>query len=439
MKSVNKLKSGLLALTLTVIGLVFWTKSEWQAINENLIDKLNLPSSDRSVSLIIEKGQIDQQINLDDYEQVKPIYYSVTNLGITQVKPQVVVNGKDWFTDQAIVNDALKEIDRQKATSEEVSLAMLKFVINNRYHHEPPLYKVYQSIENPVQYFNSWGYGWCSDSALSLVQLLHLANYKARLVSIEDHLVGEVYYDEAWHMLDPDREVYYKNLKGEIASVKEIVNNNQLLNQPFFTGEKGVDVIPFTRKMQIEAFAKNARDYQPAKTLIDHQDYQNELVYRLRSNEEIRFYYDYQGKYYWGFKSKQPPEFTNGVLISGNNGGFYQFQLPYTILASYIHKPNLCKATIKVRFSLDGKDWKRVTNCQDDVLNLADLFPIGENSFPANKYYLTLPWSLDDYQIITQFQVAPKSIPKFNLGSNQIEMKKALKTDIKVEFGYLSN
>jgi len=72
-------------------------------------------------------------------------------------------------------------------------------------------------------------------------------------------------------------------------------------------------------------------------------------------------------------------------------------------------------------------------------LSLTDLFPIGEGSYPTQKYFLLLPWSLTDYQILTQFQTAPRSIPRPNVGVNNVEIKKSLKSDIEIEFGYLYN
>jgi len=123
-------------------------------------------------------------------------------------------------------------------------------------------------------------------------------------------------------------------------------------------------------------------------------------------------------------------------LISENKGGYYQFDLPFPIVASYIHKPNLCKAINKIRFSLNGTHWKKITDCQNDVLNLTDLFPIGERSYPAKKYFLTLPLSLSEYQVLTQFQTAPRSIPRLKLGVNDIEIKNPLSSNIEVKFGY---
>ncbi len=442
LKNKYLIKTGVLTVFLSFV--LYWLflvpVVKVKQISEEVKTKAGLPDNDEVISLVVEKGQAKKQFNVDNYKQKKLVYYSIINLGKRAIQPQVIINGQDWFSDKSIADYALKEIDRQKANNEEKVIALLKFVIKNRYHWLPPLGKVsYYFIENPVQYFNSWGYGFCDDSALVLAQLLYLSGFEARQVNVEKHLITEVFYDGDWHALDPDREVYYRNLKGEIASIEEIVDNNQLLDSPIWLKEVDAKTVKSTREAQAIAFSKKAKGNNPVKVSIKSKDYQDELIYRLKSNEEIRFYYDFKDKYYWGFENKPPPEFTNGVLISQNKGGYYQFDLPFPILTSYIHKPNLCKAINKVRFSLDGTRWKKITDCQDDVLSLTGLFPVGEESYPANQYFLVLPLSLKNYQILTQFQTAPRSIPKPNVGVNDVEIKKSLKSDIEIEFGYLSD
>ena len=157
----------------------------------------------------------------------------------------------------------------------------------------------------------------------------------------------------------------------------------------------------------------------------------------MQQDEEIRFYYDFPGRYYWGYSDEKPPEFTNGVLISKNRGGLIRTALPFPIVSAYLYKPDLCQTVIKPRFSLKGGRWQKLTGCQDDIIKITDHFPTGEGTYPTEKYFLLLPFSLTDYQLLTQFQTASKSIPHLNDGANDIELKEALNSDIKLEFGYV--
>ena len=437
-------------IKIVLLTLIFWLllypfQLGSKPLAEALKAQAGLPGHNQEISVIVEKNQIKKQLEVADLPEKAPVYYSLTNLGRKSIKPQAVINGRDWFSDRSIVDYALNEIDQENLTDEEKTLAIFYFMVKNTYHWTPPLYDTsYYFIENPVQYLNNWGYGYCGNTARVLAQLLFLAGYKARLVNLTNHIVTEVFYDESWHGLDPDTGLYYRSQTGKIASAEEIINNKQLLESPIWIKDKQT-VIKINRLSGSSNWDQAALDlaysekvwrYTPAEESLANTDYRKELWYHMRPNEEIRFYYDFKDKYYWGFKSDPPPEYTNGVLISDNNGGVFKFQLPFPILASYIFRPNLCRAAEPIRFSLDGWHWQKITACENDVLNLTDLFPRGEGSFPTQQYFLALPLSLTDYQILTQFQTAAKSIPVPTIGVNELELKNPLRSDIKVEFGY---
>lgn len=415
--------------------LIFWFFSfgvEPQ-LNQEIISRMDLPAAEKTNSITIPKGQ-SRQIFSTDAEN--PIYYSLTNKGIKAVKPQIVVNDKDWFTDQAIVSQALKELDRQTATREEQALALTNFVVKNRIHWAPPLFDTYYFVKNPVQLFNSWGYGYCADSALALTQLAYLAGLPARLVNLTEHVVSEVFYDGSWHALDPDMEVYYRNFSGAIASVQDIVADNRRLDSPVWLKPKQAYEIKIIREVMDLAYSQPALRNNPVEETINNRDYRKELIYSLRPKETIRFYYDFPKDYYWGFFDQPPPEFTNGILLSGNRGGAYKFHLPFPILAVYIYRPGLCRAIAPVRFSLNGRQWQPINDCQNDVLSLNGLFPKGESSFPTQHYWLALPISLTGYQIATQFQTAPKSLPSFIPGDNDLLLKSPLPAPVQLELGF---
>ena len=163
---------------------------------------------------------------------------------------------------------------------------------------------------------------------------MSLAGYEARLVNLVDHVVGEVFYSGAWHVLDPDIEVYFRNSQGLVASAEEIAGNNQILNSPVWLKNIEENKKNIVTEVLIKTYSEKPWRYTPAAESIKNKEYQSELIYRLRPKEEIRFYYYFKGRYYWGFEDKRPPEFTNGVLISQNQGGFFRWELPFPIVAA---------------------------------------------------------------------------------------------------------
>src|SRR3990167_4247542 len=100
----------------------------------------DLPYSDKTVSLTLGKNQTEAQLTIDSNDQEKPVYYSLTNLGVKTIKPRVIINGQDWFSDEAILGSALKNLDKDTATNQEKVLAVFKFITDNQLHWYTPLY-----------------------------------------------------------------------------------------------------------------------------------------------------------------------------------------------------------------------------------------------------------------------------------------------------------
>lgn len=434
-------KTAILFILIIFLSLNFWSfffrpSQEITPIFSWLSFAAGLPYSNKTTSFILQKNQVKNQVSLSRNTQEDLIYYSISNLGKKIITPQVIINGQDWFSDQGILDSALRNFNKNSFTNQDKVLAIFKFVTDNQSHWHTPLYGTsYYYVDNPVRYLNNWGYGFCSDSSTILIQLLTLAGYNARLVNLVDHVVAEVFYDGFWHVLDPDMEVYYLNKKGRIASVEDIVADNSLLDFPIWLREISNNTKASIRQILAKAYSQPPKIFTPAERGLNSKKYQSQFKYQLRPGEEIRFYYNFPGKFYWSYSDKKPPEFTNGILISRNKGGLIRTTLPYPIVSAYLYKPGLCKPPVP-RFSLDGIHWKKLPTCQDDILNFFDLFPVGEKTYPIEKYFLLLPFSFKDYQLLTQFQIAPKSIPRFNFETNMIELKEALNSDIKLEFGW---
>lgn len=404
--------------------------------------KLDLPYANSHFHFKIEEdkkeltGQIPQMYG-------EPVYFSITNIGEQEITPQLVVNNQDWLSNEAILKSSLTGKTIKK--DEDFILAIWKFIVENRYHYYPVLYEPeYAILENPVQYFNSWGYGFCSDSAMVLAQLAELAGIRSRVVYLKEHVVAEVFYEGRWHMLDADRKNYYRNVGGDIASVQDILDEPRLLEQ---TKER-FNLSDWIYEKQLEAYSsKEPKEIVYADSFFQ-ENLPEDFKYSLRAGEEIRSYYEWKDKFYWGWKPEEPPIYSNGILISLSpkksflssstlNKKEISFQLPYPIVGSYVYGRGVCYDMNKIEFSLDGKTWEVISGtCRNNLLDLSEMIPIGKGTKPTHEYFLKAPKSLINRVIITQFQVAPKSIPRPHSGDNTFKLKKPLNEDIKVKFGF---
>ena len=87
-----------------------------------------------------------------------------------------------------------------------------------------------QSLPNdPIKILNAFGFGCCDQLAQTLAWIWQTEGYQARVAAFPFHTVPEVFYNNSWHMLDPDHRVYYPKDDGTIASVAEILADTSLI------------------------------------------------------------------------------------------------------------------------------------------------------------------------------------------------------------------
>jgi hypothetical protein len=113
---------------------------------------------------------------------------------------------------------------------------------------------------DPIEILNSFGFGCCDQLAQTLAWMWQLEGYQARVVTFPFHTVPEIFYDNSWHMLDPDHRIYYAKDDGTIASVAEILVDPTLISRA--SDANGRDPIGFLASDMAQAYAENGPDVQ---------------------------------------------------------------------------------------------------------------------------------------------------------------------------------
>ncbi len=80
------------------------------------------------------------------------------------------------------------------------------------------------SVLDPIKLFNVYGYTLCSVSSANVMCLARYVGLPARCFTINNHVVPEIFYDNAWHMFDADLIEYFPKADGSIASLQEIID-----------------------------------------------------------------------------------------------------------------------------------------------------------------------------------------------------------------------
>lgn len=417
----------LMILCVSIVVFRFWLIGNQNNVYKKIPQLLGAPEVMRTIPILSSSKETSFQA-----PSIKPTYYSIYNPNYFPILPHVVINNHDWST----VDSIMEEIFTNTASSSaEIAFSLWNFVSKNIYHAPSPAKGVtndvlYTEVRNPPQMLNSWGYSYCGDTAAVLAQLGYLSGFPSRTVNVKNsHSATEFFYDNKWHLFDADRQVVYID-KGAVASYEEVRNNLRLISgtdHKLLAGYFG-DI----KNLQFEYFTATQ------STMVYYDDTYpivSDFPLELHAHDEIRFYYDWRDAYFWNSISDKPPVFTNGFLISpvsatgqlkGLIGKPYEIQLPYPIVGLFLLIPqcNLSKIFLSVENSQlsDIGDF----SCSEEVVNLSEYIPKGTNTYPSHSLSILLPFILPNGFIITQFQVAPNSLPTITEGTNTISWGSSL-------------
>jgi len=107
---------------------------------------------------------------------------------------------------------------------EQKALAIWKSVVRYRHQENPPNEYISSSdnVHDPIKTFNVYGYGQCCCASSNVEGLARYLGMPAQGRAITAHSVPEVWYDNAWHLLDGSLMTYFRDASGKVASVDEI-------------------------------------------------------------------------------------------------------------------------------------------------------------------------------------------------------------------------
>jgi hypothetical protein len=89
------------------------------------------------------------------------------------------------------------------------------------------------AIREPGNLLKHGSSAFCSDSSYVLMRLALEAGIRPRHVGLYGHVVMEAWYDDAWHMYDPDFEVVASDRSGAILSVAALSRDKERVRQEY--------------------------------------------------------------------------------------------------------------------------------------------------------------------------------------------------------------
>ncbi len=169
-------------------------------------------------------------------------------------------------------------------TDEDLAIAAWHYVISHRFHYCSAGTQVngqYIYNSDPILILNGFGFGCCDQSALTLAWIWQQFGYKARVAVFDFHTVPELFFNNAWHMMDTDHEAYYFLNDGvTIASVAELLADpNMIVRQAV----NGLDPIGWPAVEMAQLYVQYAQTLRyPTSYLTNHG-----LSLYLRPHEEL--------------------------------------------------------------------------------------------------------------------------------------------------------
>ncbi|MDD4891097.1 MAG: hypothetical protein PHU85_14340, partial [Phycisphaerae bacterium] len=165
---------------------------------------------------------------------------------VSLASAQVVVNPRITINDSIDCSSAaevVKQITKPGMTDEQKAIACWKFMLDHFYHWFPPNEECEgEPVRDFAKAINSYGFSPCFGNAPVLTDLWEACGFKTRSWTITGHSIPEVFYGDAWHMLDADARAWHRKADGQIASVEELAKDPKLFTEP---KEKSDPYYPF--------------------------------------------------------------------------------------------------------------------------------------------------------------------------------------------------
>jgi hypothetical protein len=336
-------------------------------------------------------------------------------------------------------------------------------------------------MHDPVRYLNVYGYGFCDDSAAVFAVLARQAGLKARVWSLNHHVVAEAYFDGDWHMLDPDGEIYYLDDDGEtISSVETLEQRPDIIRK--YPSPHCTDTDNLVRIYTTTDDNKVSTWYDRTSEAV------HTMAYTLRPGESLMRSWDNWGKYFSSRFLDEPkrygngrftfnPIFENGLFRKGDacvrnirvdQGGqkcrlapalrdrsgvlIYRFESPYPFLDGAVSLRGTLdgEAGLELAFSETGDEWRTVWSA-DGPGPVEAAVPTGgyfRNGYgrPMYAYNLRLSLSesegaavrLEELSVRSDVQVAPASLPALEAGKNRVRYLDETpgQRDVEITFAY---
>jgi hypothetical protein len=342
--------------------------------------------------------------------------------------PRLRVNGfGGWRNLDEVVSAALGGSGELLSPRERAE-RIWRFVVAHRFHSDPASAGI--ESHDPVKLLNIYGYGFCDDGANVLAAIARAAGIPARIWGLGGHVVPEVFYDERWHMFDPDNEVYYVDREGLVASVEQLVAEPQLFARPTLApGRRGSYYGP---GWAAPIFTSSADNRLASYALVTQP---HTMMCVLRPGEQLILWHGDGPRRFTNGYLQRASQVGNGqwrleqLLPPGPDSQTVEFLLPWPILSGSLSLSQVTSAT-RVELRLGDQSFQLTPisdgaagdGAKGGAVSLAGLFATGEAmpDYGLSLMLSGLPTAGARLEVLLDFQHAAAALPQLHGGSNTL-------------------
>lgn len=450
-------------------------------IAEERLSKLTAASGSlenvRTHEQAVDSAPFNYVIKIES-EEIYNCFIKIQNIGKTKmINPKVLSNN---MVDMSSIDSIIEGVVDDSMTEEEKAIALWKFVRDYRYHGHPP---TPGGINDPIQFFNVYGYGICGAASEVLARLWNRAGLRSRVVNLKGHVVSEVYYDKDWHLFDADCQAYYLEEDNKTIASLEDLNRNLSLFKRISRDGKNPGGYEIEKMLYLYKDKNRWSSHGVTGVRVEHS-----MDFSLRSGETLIRYFTNKFKEYYSWEKSEPTIYANGQIIfipkldskhkkqifSQENIVFnrhknlkpklyakknnrlssliYEVKSPYLVVGGkiggrfYTHTK---EDSLAIYISIDnGRSWKYLwtkkgIGREEHYQDMHHIFVEGP---PVHSYLVKfeflakdVKWhaGLDKIKLDTHLQLAPLSLPALEVDLNNITFKASSKTrDLKAKITY---
>ena len=301
-------------------------------------------------------------------------------------------------------------------------------------------------LRDPPTLLGSIGYGQCNYAADALKLLVQTQGFKTRGVGLEvpnsgfAHNIMEVQFsDGSWHFIDPDGKIFFRNEKGDIASVEDLRKNPDIVRR---AGKFGYDNELYARSLATAKIFIPHKEFGEMERHFDRQKFpgvfRKLMKYDLLPGQLIVLDKEFDGRHFvrgMGIVDRSqllqiPPSASGKFEVDlskeslaevGESVGqnrIIPITLPYIITSSRVDFDD-ANMDVSINPFTFGPTYSTEFR---SVRTGEDFSGSFSKDIPTFGYALKVPRDCNNLRISGSFQHNPRAMPSLNSGTNRFVM-----------------